>query len=571
MTYQIEIKDRAYNSWKIFQNKEEVELEINPSSEKVFHLDIFTFSNENKIQVSNSPTRSAIHIPGVLVLNTGKTYGRKTEKGKLLYKVLPNDTHLPAFLVPYELKNVGFSKVMTNLYVTITFAEWTSEQKHPYGSVNQVIGPVNIVENFCEYQLYCKNLNLSIQNFVKETTKIIKKNMVLEKTRDFINNVREKYTNIEDRTTWRTFSIDPEESKDFDDAFSISHEEGSTNIQISIYIANVVLWAETLSLWSFFSRRVSTIYLPDKKRPMLPHILSDILCSLQEKQPRLAFTMDVFVSSETMEILDIQFKNTLIRLGKNYRYEESSLLKNLNYEKLSQVTKCVSEKEGVRYLSEINDSHDVVAYWAIFMNAVCAKKLFEKNCGIFRKTVSRDVVTNMQVPSELKTVAPIFYGSSGEYTSEITRGEIRHEMLDLDCYIHITSPIRRIVDILNMIKFQEIYEMIPISREALEFYDTWSQLSQIECINISVKNIRKVQTSCDLLQLCNDNLENKEYTGYILESGSVYIPELKNILYVKFSEKEKENIKIYEKRKFKLYLFNDEETLKKKIRLQVVS
>ena len=71
---------------------------------------------------------------------------------------------------------------------------------------------------------------------------------------------------------------------------------------VSIYIANVFLWLETLGLWKSLSSRVSTIYLPDRKRPMLPTILSDNLCSLQENQTRFAFALDVVLD-------DIGFKN----------------------------------------------------------------------------------------------------------------------------------------------------------------------------------------------------------------------------------------------------------------------
>ena len=91
--------------------------------------------------------------------------------GKLLYKCIPDDTRLPSFLVPYEIKSMGFSKVFTNLYVTINFEEW--EDKHPRAKLDNVIGPVDILDNFYEYQLYCKSLNASIQKFQKETSKSI--------------------------------------------------------------------------------------------------------------------------------------------------------------------------------------------------------------------------------------------------------------------------------------------------------------------------------------------------------------------------------------------------------------
>ena len=63
-------------------------------------------------------------------------------------------------------------------------------------------------------------------------------------------------------------SIDPESSKDYDDAFGLS-ETDDTYI-VSIYITNVSMWLDVLNVWSSFTERVSTIYLPDRRRPMLP-------------------------------------------------------------------------------------------------------------------------------------------------------------------------------------------------------------------------------------------------------------------------------------------------------------
>ena len=105
-------------------------------------------------------------MPGVLFINGDKTFGRKN--GKLLYKCIPDDMRLPPFLVPYEIKNVGFSKVFVNLYVTFSYVELSD--KHPMGILSQVIGPVDVLDNFYEYQLYCKSLNASIQKFQKDTT-----------------------------------------------------------------------------------------------------------------------------------------------------------------------------------------------------------------------------------------------------------------------------------------------------------------------------------------------------------------------------------------------------------------
>jgi exoribonuclease R len=99
---------------------------------------------------------------------------------------------------------------------------------------------------------------------------------------------------------------------------------------------------DVLNLWDSFSRRISTIYLPDKKRPMLPTILSDCLCSLQEKVTRIAFVMDVFIKDN--DIIDVKFSNCFIKVIKNYCYEEEALLNNDKYKHLFDTTKKISRK-----------------------------------------------------------------------------------------------------------------------------------------------------------------------------------------------------------------------------------
>lgn len=167
---------------------------------------------------------------------------------------------IPPFLVAYEIKSMGFSKVFKNLYVTITFHSW--EEKHPTAKLDNVIGPVDILDNFYEYQLYCKSLNVSIQKFQRDTMKTLKNN----DHDTVIEQIKNKFNNIEDRTDtnfWHIMTIDPLYSQDFDDGISIVNLEGDVR-QLSIYISNVTIWMDILNLWDSFSRKISTIYLPHK-------------------------------------------------------------------------------------------------------------------------------------------------------------------------------------------------------------------------------------------------------------------------------------------------------------------
>jgi len=547
--YKVEIKDRNYSEYIISNDKES--LDINPIENKLFNNDSI-IKEGSRIIITESLIRNGQLIPGVLILKNSKTYGRKDGDGKLYYKMIPKDPTLPTFLVPYEIKFLGFSKVLINIYVVIIFKEWTD--KHPYGIIHQVIGSVNTLEYFYEYQLYCKNLNHSMQRF-KQITFTSIKNIDHD---IIIHNILSKY-NVEDRTDWLTFSIDPEDSLDFDDAFSI--KKINDKYLVSIYIAHVPIYIDFLNLWNYFTKRIATIYLPNKKLPMLPNILSDTLCSIKENERRICFHMDILINNNQFE--NVSYGVSVIKCFKNFRYEEKELLKFKEYNELFNLCRMLPNK----YI-KINDSHDLVAYLMICMNNYSAKELISKKIGIFRSARSKTATIN-NISSDLTP----FLISSGLYINGSTinnNDDLKHDFLELNEYVHITSPIRRLVDLLNIIIFQKEI----LSPDALEFYLSW--INKLDFINENTKLIKKLQNECILLDLCTNNNEvmNKIYKGYVTDklilnnyiSYNIYLPELKLMSFIKLLS----NHNIYDELNFKLYLFTDEDNLKRKIRLQLL-
>lgn len=571
--YKVHVHDRTYASWDIFETNKfnKVILPIIPIEHKLFTNDIFSFNNDT-VEISHSSIRSSGPHPGVLILDGNKTYGRDIKKinrgGKLLYKCVPDDSRLPYFLIPYEIKNIGFSKIYKNIYVTFNFEQW--DDNHPRGKLDNVIGPVDVLDNFYEYQLYSKSLNASIQKFQKETTKTIADN-----THDtLIKSILTKYSNIEDRTNqniWNIITIDPKNSVDLDDGFSIINLDDNIT-QLSIYISNVTIWMDFLNLWDSFSRRISTIYLPDKKRPMLPTILSEGLCSLQTNVKRFAFVMDVFIQNNI--IINIKYGNAIIKVSHNYTYEEPKLLGNNKYQEILAITQILSLK--YKYINNIHNSHDVVCYLMIFMNYHSAKNIINHKTGIFRSTViKRTFDIPNTLPESVEKFIKIWNSASGQYINGAEIVNTRHELLDVDAYIHITSPIRRLVDLLNMIKFQAVNNLINLSKESELFYDKW--LNDLEYINTTMRTIRKVQCDCSLLDTCCNSPEimDKEYDGYIFDKINknnglfqyiVFLPELKLSSRINL----REEIENFSNKKFKLYLFNNEDNFKRKIRIHLL-
>jgi hypothetical protein len=349
----------------------------------------------------NTNINTNMNIPGILILEGNKTYGRENKKNnaRLFYKCIPNNKSLPPVLIPYEIKQMGFHKIFTNLFVLFSLNnDIVSLNKkndsnnnkikiERSGKLENVIGPIDILENFFEYQLYCKCLTMNKHNSIHSFQKIILKTIHDKSEEIMISEIREKWPQIEDRIAdHMVFSIDPHNCTDFDDAFSIC-EIYPRIYKLSIYISNVSIWLDYFEAWDYITERISTIYLPNKKHPMLPNVLSDNLCSLKQGVVRPAFTMDLFIDSHMHEIIDIKYTNSFIKVYKNYCYEERKLLTDINYISLNRILNDLLRETNQ---SQVQDSHELVAQLMIFMNYYSSKELIQHNIGIFRKIESKN-------------------------------------------------------------------------------------------------------------------------------------------------------------------------------------
>ena len=449
-----------------------------------------------------------MYIPAVLLL--GMTYGRHS-KQKLLYKCIPDDNSKNPILVPYRMKHVGFSKVFPNQYVLI------DEEKQV---LVETIGPVTEVKNYYKYQLYCKGLYLP-RMITKQPEHIV--------SHEYENRI----------STRKVFSIDGNDTVDFDDAFSISVCNDVTIV--SIYISNVVLVVDEYQLWNSFSDNISSIYLPDQKISMLSSWLSS-KCSLTQHQEKRALVLDITI--EKGIIVNTTFSNCTICLYSNYSYDNCRLLRDINYIQLSNLV-----SSGIFGDIDIVEPRSVVECMMRYMNFEIASILYRQKTGIFRTMNER---LEQQYPSNKYTLY-----------NEMSTTVIP--------YVHATSPIRRLVDILNLIQLQGCMttQLLP---EASIFYNKW--IRKMEHINTLSKRIRSVQNQCSLLHLFH-NTQTLEFEGTILTSETtleneiytyvVYLPDIRLTCTVKTPEY------IQGVRMYKLYMFENQAHFRKKIRLQLIN
>jgi exoribonuclease R len=247
---------------------------------------------------------------------------------------------------------------------------------------------------------------------------------------------------------------------------------------------------------------------------MLPSVLSDILCSLLENKVRFAFTMDIDVNEATGEIVgDVVFKNTSIVVERNFRYDEADLDGCVVYQRALQLVKKMAPK------GEVEDSHDFVAYIMILMNYRCAVRFSERKNGIYR---SFKFKSGMEFPETLpKDVAlslKTWHSNGSSYIKY--DGEKVHEMMKFNEYVHITSPIRRLVDLLNIIQLMDNEGLVAMSGDMQRFYEHWTGDESLAYINQSMRSIRKVQNDCALLAMCMTKPEvmEKIYAGFVFEA-----------------------------------------------------
>lgn len=556
----IEIYDKNYSEWKTSCSFDEE----NPFSHKLFHKDRFDIDPVNNIPIiKDSPTRNASFLPGILILEQNRTFGRTLNKKRLYYTCIPNQSQLPIFLVPYEIQ-LGFHKNIKNKYVLFRFDHWLPSEKHPYGILVQTIGDVDNLPHYYEYILYTKNIHPS--NIVSKYNKKIKDCLKHTPLSTYIQNILNnpiEYGYIEEYEE-SIFTIDPSGCVDRDDALSITKTNNPHIFKIQVYIVNLWVWIKMFDLWELLEKtNCSTIYLPDFNRNMLPTELSEKICSLNINDfGHFTFVIEFEIDILKKTIVPIYNPYILtqkyIKIHKNFDYESKTLLKYPAYQLLLQITREIHP--------EIKDSHELVAFWMMQMNISVANEMYLKKTGIFRITnsfVSEKIENkNKEKPKEISSFLHIWeHAISGKYIEYNENMNFHHEILNVKYYMHFTSPIRRIVDLYNQLLWIDLFINIK----------TFLSIS-IQKINEDTKKIRKIQTNCDLLYKLSSENENTITDGFVLQiinekKALIYLPIYKCILSCKYNNN---YIELYNYVKCKIFIFEREYDYKKKIQLSIL-
>lgn len=198
--------------------------------------------------------------------------------------------------------------------VLVQIIGWKDPKKSPEGAVLNVIGKKGL------HEVEMRSIILESgfdADFPEEVTKEAERINAEDR-----KNSSEEIAQRRDFRDITTFTIDPIDAKDFDDALSFKKIDDET-FEIGIHIADVSHYVRENSLLDKEARKRGTsVYLVDRTIPMLPEILSNDLCSLNPNEDKYTFSA-VFVMNMKGAIQDRWFGKTIIHSDKRFTYEEA--------------------------------------------------------------------------------------------------------------------------------------------------------------------------------------------------------------------------------------------------------
>ena len=198
--------------------------------------------------------------------------------------------------------------------VVVKLLSWPENQKNPVGEVIQVLGRPG--DNDTEMNAIMAEYELPV-----------KFPPAVERAADRIP-LEIPAEEIKKRRDYRevtTFTIDPADAKDFDDALSI-RELRAGLYEIGVHIADVSYYVkENTVLDKEAFARATSVYLVDRTIPMLPERLSNGVCSLRPDEDKLCFSV-IFKMNANAEVLDQWFGRTVIRSNRRFAYEEAQAI-----------------------------------------------------------------------------------------------------------------------------------------------------------------------------------------------------------------------------------------------------
>lgn len=246
------------------------------------------------------------------------------EKHAGFFFLIPQDQRLYAdIIIPFS--EAGEAKAGEKVLAAIT--KWDDPKKNPEGKVLQVIGMPGVHDVEMRAIVLDRGLRPDFPEQVLMEAEEIKK-----KERAFMSEGLSARRDVRDIPT---FTIDPVDAKDFDDALSV-RKLPNGDLEIGVHIADVSHYVRPgTELDQEAARRGNSTYLVDRTIPMLPEVLSNDLCSLNPNEDKLTFSAVFTIAKDSLtqgavKITGEWFGKTIINSNKRFTYEEAQKILDAN-------------------------------------------------------------------------------------------------------------------------------------------------------------------------------------------------------------------------------------------------
>ena len=483
--YLLRIINQDYSNYKLVNNSK-IELEyFNP--EHVYGMFDGDMVDIIDGQITKIKDNSPTYIVGELELFSKYSF-KPNKKNTPCYMFRPLDKKYPKFLVNSTLKRNSTKNVL----VTIQIHKWEKNTKFPRGLIVKNLGEINdkkaIQESLLlKRYLAVKSLKCSFKDIPLQFENICKHSIDREILSEDI------------------ISIDPEGCRDIDDAFSLRPK--NKNIIVDIHISDVYYVLTRLNIFDKV-QNVTSIYLDSYIKGMLPDVISSNVGSLLEKKNRFMLSIEIIYNSEDNSIVSTRLRKTFGMVRKNYSYDNYPKKYNKYFDCISKIYSLITNQD-----MEIYDSHKFIEALMIIYNTLFSKIISKKSLQIYRiQQYNYDKKAINNCDKSLERFMNLIQSNSAIYSTE----KEGHSTLKISDYTHATSPLRRIVDLMN----QEIL-----------YSNNCSLLQKIDLnyINSFNKNLKKAYRDIHKILLAFNVYHNKSYStkcyiyDFNLESKSCYL------------------------------------------------
>jgi ribonuclease R len=369
--------------------------------------------------------------------------------------------------------------------------ETTDRDDQAHAGTAEGQGPVKITEEI-DRHLANKREELFEEFEIRDKFPSVVLEEAKERTSDVHQEIQDELDHRQDLRDLTTWTTDPVDAQDFDDAISIAEEE--EHYRLWVHIADVTHYVHPGSeMWAEAVQRGNTVYLPAYTIHMLPPALAETVCSLVPNEDRLAHTVEMAIKKDTLSFENIEIYKSVIHSDERLTYtqcerrlddpdlplhEENVLVYDLA-EQLHEQRK----EDGSLVLNPSRDrAHTIIEECMLKANKAVTHELMW-NRGVEAMYRVHPQPTPDQWDKALKEIAELdgvnmsgaawddprkavnqaLESADGRNLNKVQRAVLKvmprakymndpfggHYALNFDIYGHFTSPIRRLSDLIN--------------------------------------------------------------------------------------------------------------------------